>query len=36
MKTDLKYYNEIVPKVIKSFRYSAGKDLKESIVVFKR
>lgn len=36
MKTDLKYYNEIVPKVIKGFRYGPGKHLKENINIFKR
>ena len=36
MKTDLKYYNEIVPKIIKGFRYNPGKHLKESIDIFKR
>lgn len=36
MKTDLKYYNEIVLKMIKGFRYNPGKHLKESIDIFKR
>lgn len=36
MKTDLKYYNEIVPKIIKGFRYNPGKHLKENIDIFIR
>lgn len=36
MKTDLKYYNEIVPKFLKGFRYGPGKHLKENINIFKR
>lgn len=36
MKTDLKYYTEIVPKVIKQFRYNVGDDLKKNIDILKR
>lgn len=36
MKTDQKYYDGIVSKVIKGFRYNAGKHLKENIDIFKR
>lgn len=36
MKTDLKYYNEIVPKVINSFRFIVGKDLRDNIDILKR
>lgn len=36
MKTDQKYYNEIVPKVIDSFDYLVGQDLKENFDLFKR
>lgn len=36
MKTDLKFYNEIVPKIINSFKYFEGKDLKSNIDLFKR
>lgn len=36
MKTDQKYYNEIVPKVIDSFDYLVGQDLKENFDLLKR
>lgn len=36
MKTDLKYYNEIVPKVINSFWFIVGKDLRDNIDILKR
>jgi len=36
MKTDQKYYTEIVPQIIRSFKYLAGRDLKENIRLFKR
>ncbi len=36
MKTDLKYYTEIVPMVIKQFRYNVGDDLKKNIDILKR
>lgn len=36
LKTDLKYYNDIVPKIIKGFRYGPGQHLKENIDIFKR
>ena len=36
MKTDLKYYNEIAHKFIKSFNYGVGKDIKLNWDIFKR
>lgn len=36
MKTDIKYYTEIATKVISSFRFFDGKDLKENFDLFKR
>lgn len=36
MKTDLKYYNEIVVKIIKNLRFEVGKDLLKHSEIFKR
>ena len=36
MKTDIKYYSEIATKVVSSFRFFDGKDLKENFDLFKR
>lgn len=36
MKTDIKYYTEIATKVVSSFRFFDGKDLKENFDLFKR
>ncbi len=36
MKTDQKYFNDIALSVIKNLRFSAGKDLIENSMIFKR
>ena len=36
MKTDQKYFNDITLSIIKNLRFSAGKDLIENSVIFKR
>ncbi|MDE7154027.1 MAG: AIPR family protein [Muribaculaceae bacterium] len=36
MKTDQRYYNDIASSIIKNLRFSAGKDLIENSIIFKR
>ena len=35
-KSDLRYYNEILPKFSESFDYNVGEDLKQNMDIFRR